>query len=119
MGTMFAFVQASVHTNRAAKQLDHGRWFLMSQSSGGTAPQRAGFCHRIPRKATRVFCAPPNPETPEFAAALQTTLARNHAHGLTGDAILARLGERQLSLAMPVAKANLTHTSPRDSPSLA
>jgi hypothetical protein len=53
MGSKFAFVQATVQTNRAAKQLDHSRWFFMSQSSGGAAPQRPGFCHRIPRKAKR------------------------------------------------------------------
>ena len=70
------------------------------------------------RKATRVFCAPPETEMPEFEAAFQTAFERNPTHGLTGDTILAKLGERQLSLAMPVATTNLTHTSPSDSPSL-
>ncbi len=59
VGSNFAFVQAAVHTNRAAKQLDHRRGYLMSQSSGATAPWRAAFCHRILRKATRVLCGTP------------------------------------------------------------
>ena len=70
------------------------------------------------RKATRVLFAPPETEMPEFEAAFQTAFERNPTHGLTGDTILAKLGERQLSLAMPVATTNLTHTSPGDSPSL-
>jgi hypothetical protein len=34
---------------------------------------------------------------PEFEAAFRTTFARKHTHGLTGDKILAKLGERELS----------------------
>jgi len=49
------------------------------------------------RKATRVFFAPPETEMPEFEAAFRTTFARKHKHGLTGDKILAKLGERELS----------------------
>ena len=58
LGSNFAFVQAAVQTKRAAKQLDRRRGYLMSQSSGATAPWRAGFCHRMLRKATRVLRTP-------------------------------------------------------------
>jgi hypothetical protein len=59
VGAKLAFVQASVQTNRAAKQLDRSRWFLMSQSSGvghpsgskfatGFLAKRRGYCARVP-----------------------------------------------------------------------
>ena len=38
LGSKLAFVQATGQTDRAARQLDHRRGFLMSQSPGGTAP---------------------------------------------------------------------------------